>query len=174
MIENRKVRSKTRRFHELSQMLHRELAQRHALHRLATETQNADPKRVLTGVRITPHVATSDEGPQKVAGRALRESRDTADFRSTQPLIPARQQLENRQCPLNGRHLFTILITFHCLLSSCNGCRHRHSSPVLKKLFTMLNRPTWCKNSNTLAFSGAKPQTPVSMKRTREILRSRF
>src|ERR1044072_8105210 len=61
VIEDRKVRSEARRFDELSQMRQRKLAQRHALHRLTTETQNTDPERVLSGFRIASHVATPDE-----------------------------------------------------------------------------------------------------------------
>src|SRR5215213_1661569 len=101
MIQDRKVGSETRGLNELSQMRHRELPQGHTLHRLPTETQNADAERVVSGFGITPYISTSDQRAQNVTGRALRHSRDTADLGRAQPVISAGQKLKNRQRPLN-------------------------------------------------------------------------
>src|SRR5574338_42857 len=96
MIENRKVRSQTRRLNELSQVRHGELPQGHALHRLPAETQNADPQRMLTSLWITSHVPTPDQRAQQITCRALRQPRQTANLGRAEPVISARQKLENR------------------------------------------------------------------------------
>jgi hypothetical protein len=66
VIEDGKVRSEARGLNELSQVWQREFPQRHALHRLSTQTQNADAECVLARFGITSHVSTSNEGPQKI------------------------------------------------------------------------------------------------------------
>src|ERR671926_781981 len=52
VVENREMRTQTRQLDNLAQVRHRELAQGHALHRLAAETQDAYAERVLSGLKV--------------------------------------------------------------------------------------------------------------------------
>src|SRR5687767_199209 len=101
VIENREMRAQTRGLDDLSQMRHRKLAQRHALHRLATETQHPYAKRVVTGFNVTMHVATTHERAQQVTGRALRHLRRAADLRRAEAVASAREEFQNRERPFN-------------------------------------------------------------------------
>src|SRR2546426_759301 len=90
------MRTQTRGFDNLAQMRHREISQRHALHRLPAKTQNADAERVLSGFAVATHVATAHQGSQEVAGRAL-------------PKEKARNVLG--VCGSTNNNAFTIAIT---------------------------------------------------------------
>src|SRR5829696_3809051 len=97
MIEDGKMRTQARGLGDLAQVRHSELAQRHALHRLSTQTQDAYSKGVLPSFNVSLHVTTTHQRAQQVTGGALRHFCYPTDFRRAESVIPAGQELENRQ-----------------------------------------------------------------------------
>src|SRR5215213_681617 len=89
VVEDREMRTQTRGLGNLAQVRHGELAQSHALHRLAAKTQNAYAERMLSGFEVASHVATPHESSQQVAGRTLRHFRYAADLGRAKTVIPA-------------------------------------------------------------------------------------
>ena len=54
--------------HDAAQVRNRNFTQRHALHRLAAQTQHTDAECMVSRFFITTDVASTDQGPKQVAG----------------------------------------------------------------------------------------------------------
>src|SRR5258708_29865598 len=72
VVQDREMRAQSGSLDNTAQMRNRDLAQRHALHRLAAETQHADAESMVAGFGVAAHIATRDQSTQQITRRAFR------------------------------------------------------------------------------------------------------
>ena len=91
VIENCEMRAKASAIHDAAQVRNRDFTQRHALHRLTSETQHSDAERMVSRLFVATDIASPDEGPKQIACRTLREMCGPTNCRSAQSLMLAGQ-----------------------------------------------------------------------------------
>src|SRR5215470_19765850 len=68
MVEDRKVRSQAGAVDNIAQVRNGQFSQRHTLHRLATQTEDAHPKGMFPSLFVAVDISSRDQGTQQVTG----------------------------------------------------------------------------------------------------------